>query len=398
MDEGDLVVRIPSSGVVSSNEFYSLQNIELMPNFGVIGNSYNDGYLFVPDGAGALIDLNSFNSAYQFYKQPVYDNNRFHDIYRMSLIEEKITMPVFGGVYGNGDFQGYLGIIESGEEVAYINAESAPSIDDQVALNKIYPSFDLFQYYDVKIFGEYSIQEESYRSKTDKFDVDLIVRYILLDETNANYFSMAKIYQDYLINEFNLVMKETKEPTIHLDVIGGLEIEDRFLGIPYRKSISLTTYNELSDMLDELSDINLTINYLGGFNSGYKNDLFYKVKPFDKNGKKSDLETLITSNDIYFDVSLTNVYSDKYGFSERKYASSDFSSSRLRVYDYSLASKYFNNQTTYYNVLRSDYLLDLVKRFIDDSEAYENISLRSLGGEYYADYNQRKGLDPIESN
>ena len=62
LSEDGLVVSLPANGIRFDETLYKLQNITLLPYMGA-GTYTNDGYTFIPDGSGALMDYADFSGA-----------------------------------------------------------------------------------------------------------------------------------------------------------------------------------------------------------------------------------------------------------------------------------------------------------------------------------------------
>lgn len=107
---------------------------------------------------------------------------------------------------------------------------------------------------------------------------------------------MARTYRKQLIDEG--ILKETNQSEsvpLYLDIIGGVEQKKHIMGIPYEGVCAMTTYDEASEIVDNLydSDItNLRLNYQGWFNGGIYHDVADKIKLIGSVGSKSDLESL----------------------------------------------------------------------------------------------------------
>ena len=180
LQDGELVVRMPAGAMVSNNDFYSIQNVKFLPNFGAAAAAdYADGYIFVPDGAGALFAFNSNQPSIKDYERPVYDNDFYKDYFFMPEYGEELMMPIYGMLYGPQDNteKGFLAIIESGAYNSYINVKLAGTAEGSYKYNKTYASFDINQFQRVKINGAYSTNSANYLVQTGMQDIDCTVRY-----------------------------------------------------------------------------------------------------------------------------------------------------------------------------------------------------------------------------
>lgn len=407
LENDELVVRVPSSGMVSKNDFYAIQNIKVMPNFGTTeASEVEEGYLFVPDGAGALFKMNTYNAKISDYSRSVYNSNYFKDYYYLPEHGEELMMPVYGMIYNSGSkpSSGFLGIIEEGYDNAYIDAKLATleANSSGNSFNKVYTSFDVMQYDAVKVFGEYNTSQTSYLVSTEAADIDYKIRYVLYPE-KVTYFDMAKSYQEYLLRgEENRELVYPTSAKLYLSTVGTLSLNKRFLGIPYQTQYSMTTYNELNDIVTDLGDRNLVVSYLGAYDGGMNNKLMNKANLVKSNGTKKELKKLNElmkekGNTLYLETDFMKIYSSGNGFINKIHGLNDFSSTPVEIYGYNLATGKFAENTNRYNLLNPKYLLDVVGDFIDNEDLKMNLYLEDLTESYYGNYKNEDYISPDEA-
>lgn len=408
LENDDMVVRIPTYVIKTRSDSYILQNIMVLPNFGLVSaNEFEEGYILVPDGSGALFKINTFDEKYPEYSRPVYNNTYYNNVYNMPEYGEELHMPVFGMMFKNqkSQMQGFMGIIENGAHTAYINVKLGTKMAETGGLpyNKVFASFDTVQYSRVKVFGPYSSNDARYLVTTNNIDMDFCIRYKLFPE-GASYFNMAKEYKDYLVKKYGVNISYDNRPKLFFEVIGALTVEDRFLGIPYDKVISMTTYNELMDILKDMSSIeNKVVIYNGIFNSGINNYIMSKVNLVKKNGKFSEFQDLMdfisrSGDEFFAGVELTKVYQRGNGFKAREHAIYGFNGKPLEIRGYNFATGRFNRLSNGYFIVNPLYFLSLVKGFIENTDIFDNICLQDVGNVYYASYNPREMIDPLKAD
>lgn len=404
LDNDDFVVRVPTQEMVSNNDFYTIQNIKVLPNFGAAAAAdYKDGYIFVPDGAGALFKFNTADSAVPDYKRPVYDNDFFTDYYFKPEYSEELMMPVFGMTYGEGEnsTHGFLGIIEHGAETSYINAKLALTGKESTAsYNKAYASFDVMQYSNVKVYGPYSEAQNTYLADTGVLKVDYTIRYKLFPDT-VSYYDMAMSYKNYLMKQWNVSeLKYPEQAKLYLDFLGAVTLKKRILGIPYNSLYSMTTYSEMKDIVTDLGDTNLALQYSGVFNGGFENKLNEGADLVAANGSKKDLSALEKlaedkNIDLFLETSLSKIYKNGNGFSAKTHAIYDYSNSPAVFFRYASSTGLFIYQfyEKYHNFLLSPRYLDgVVDHFLKDSKEYNKLAISDLAYYNYPDYRFHKTI------
>lgn len=393
MKDGELVVNVPSEELASGNDYYTIQNIEVLPNFCLVDSaSVTDGYLFVPDGAGALMKMNTYNSKIPDYIRGFYNNDYYTDYYYKPAYGEELMMPIYGMLYLNGTKQpyGFLSIIESGADAAKLEAMLASSeVGVGRQYNKIYCSYDVSQYDWVRVFGEYADNTSEFLVLSPESQTDFTMRYLLYGD-DISYFTMAKDYQNYLLSGQEATTYQ-EDAGLYLEVLGSLSLQERILGIPYNTKHSMTTYSELTDILTDLDGTNLTVSYLGMFDGGMYHKLMNEGNLVSKNGSKNELQTLLSTatnqnTKLFFETDFLKIYESGNGFMKRIHGLQDFSKAPVEMYGYGIEHGTFKQYSNHYYLLHPNYLVDTVKDFVDSVNGDYNYYLHGLTSDYYANY------------
>lgn len=408
LEDDDLVVRVPTSEITTLNDYFEIQNIEVLPNLGAATAAQQEnGYLFVPDGAGALMAFNTFKSGVSDYVRAIYENDYYKDYYYMSEYGEELMMPVYGMIYGElgSEKQSYLGIIETGAETSYVHGLLASTGADGASNNKVYISFDTIQYMSSKVYGPYSDNSASYLVSTDLLNIDFTIRYKFFGK-NESYYDMAKEYQQYLIEKGQLSDSVSSELKMQLNVIGALDITEHFIGIPYSKTISMTTYSELLEILQDTKakGINTSVAYEGVFNNGLNNGLYNGLDLVSANGKKSalkELKAFAEENgiDIAYGITPGRVYDGTNSLLYRSslHAIKDYSNVVATVSRYNTATGkllgYTDSSASFYETLSPTYLEGIVDKLLADADNYQSLYVTDLGNIFYADYDNADMVD-----
>ena len=409
-NNSELVVNIPVYEQKSGNDFYTLQNISVFPAFDCISGEGSEGFIFVPDGAGMLIALDSYNSKYPEYNRPLYNNTLFDTKFEKSAYDEELHVPVFG-MYcsgGNGKASGFMGIIESGAETARIavKLKSTDSARDGALYNAVFPQADTMQYSRVKIFGPYATDNARYLATTGIIPFDFTVRYRLYSE-GADYYAFAKNYQQYLINRYSLKTAYDNRPKIFLELVGAITVWDTFLGVPYHPTVSMTNYRQSLEILDDLGDIPLSVNYKYDLNGGRMNFFGDKAKPVSANGSAKDLEALLArssqGNEIFMEASLMRVYRKQLVYDDSRFYALGYSGSP--DWESAFNDVWFPDMTWYrpydysfYYLVHPRYLPYITTQFLKASAKYPYVFLTDFGSHYYGNYNPRDIVDPVTAN
>ena len=189
--DDQLEVEIPNDSIVEDSEQYKIGNIYVYPFLGYTYLGEREGYMFVPDGNGALINLDNKEGRFgsSIYSQQIYgDNIGFDSSYVLSLFwdeyetindSEYALAPVYGMVHTDSK-QGYLAIIEDGDYNAVIEAYPNGSYTNY---NWVTAKFGMRQVYvqpTSKSGGSVTKVEEQ------RTEYDIKILYKLVSEKNAN--------------------------------------------------------------------------------------------------------------------------------------------------------------------------------------------------------------------
>lgn len=263
-----------------------IHTIELLPFFGA-GGLQDEGYLFVPDGAGALMDFNNGKSDYSQYEKPVYgeDTTLLSDSF--SLNSEAIRIPVFG--MKNGD-SAYAAYIRSGAESATIAAAvsgflcSYNRVSSAVTYRSV-ETLDLKDHTGKNVTGTFTALNPIATSR-------YTVEYTFLNGDAADVAGMAAVVRSQLAEQRKTIAPKER---LVVDFYGATRVEKAFLGIRYTGVRPLTTYAQAGEILKDLKAAGIPT-----IDAGYRDaapgvvsgGLAVDLKSWGKLGGAKQLETL----------------------------------------------------------------------------------------------------------
>lgn len=255
-DDGSITARIPESSIYENADNKKIGNIYMFPLLGSSRLGEKDGYMFVPDGNGALIDLDDKEGRFDSgYVQKVYGSDvGVGESYVLSLLwdryethndAEMILAPVFGMVHTD-DQIGYLAVIESGDEEASIYATPNGAYSDY---NWVTAAFRKCTTY----IQPTSNSGGSVTKVTDRIKYDIGIRYMFVDGDNANYTGLAMRYRDYLLEKDELVRVEDNFK-VRLDFL-GMDVENWMM---WKKDDPVTTVDNIREIYAGLESEGVT--------------------------------------------------------------------------------------------------------------------------------------------
>ena len=316
--EGEnLIAEVDPAEVEYNEEGYYLVDIELLPYFGA-ARAGESGYLFIPDGSGALINYD--NKATTAYTAKVYGQDVTMNVLStsQSQIDQSVTvkMPVFGAKTGDS---AWYAIIEDGDGYADLTASVSGRIN---SYNNVYAGFQFLEY-GVCSLGSMVGSNSFQMYSAEKFNGTYKLRYGFLSGDKADYSGMAEGYRNYLIEKGALSSRLTGNGIpFYAEYIGAIDRSATFLGIKYRSVTPVTTYAQAGEITDKLISggvSNINVIYSGWANDGLHGTAYTKIKPVSKLKKGGTTQEEFIKNmtakstDTFFTAEFQRVYYDVMG-------------------------------------------------------------------------------------
>ncbi len=320
LDENGLSVRLPANGIRFDESLFRLESIEILPYMGA-GANPNKGYTFFPDGSGTIFSfeqLAALGTNTSFFGTIYGEDFGYANIAGAGPHNEIIRYPVFGvaeteinEVTGKEDERGFVAIIEEGESLTKLTSYHSQEYNTVKMQVNPRPS-------DIITPSGAGAQPWTVVSER-KYTGNFKIRYVMLtDEENvktkggyeADYVGMAKAYRDYLVKNGTLTAltsEDVKEDIpVYIETFGAIETTKKFLSIPYKTNVALTSFADIKTMYEELSESgvnNISFILTGYAKGGLTNDTIpYKIK-WDSAVKKGyDFDELLADAEGKFGV------------------------------------------------------------------------------------------------
>ncbi|QHW33752.1 hypothetical protein GZH47_25095 [Paenibacillus rhizovicinus] len=382
--DGDQFVVTIHGKDVKYNEAFPLASVQVLKHFGAADDK-KDGYIFVPDGSGALIRLNNKKLTAEPYRMPVYGEDGTFDVKERVLTSTPVRLPVFGMKQND---HAVLGIIEGGDALASILADISGRHD---AYNSVNAEFQ-FVAQDVYTLTSGTKSSSVPMFQKHPYQGDIKLRYAFLSGDDADYVGMAGAYREYLIAKYDLKKLTSAEnaPFI-LELEGAFKRQKSFLGIPYKTTEPLTTFEDAARiiaMLKERGVDDLALRYVGWFNGGIRHGSPKSIKPESALGGKSGLNKLAN----YAEENGVRLYPDTAFLEKYKGSqdSADFLDRRnAAIYKYDPVMFVKDSASFSHYVLSANKLPGTVGGFLSDygKLGIHGLSLRDMGSEVNSDFN-----------
>lgn len=390
IENGQLSINVPKESVEEYNpliwepgeQYFVLRNIVLYPYFGSTKGE-SDGYVVLPDGGGAIVELDSTPDKKATFEVDVYGKDLGYmspaSVTRENTVKpiQRISMPVYGMIHDVGN-TGFLVIGEAGANYGILNFKSAGLINDYY--------YTYFSYRYRESYEQYQSRadEEQFRISLQKEinTYDVTQKYVFLSGSDADYVGMAKAYQSYLLSSNQLGEKRDSDydqTPVKVDFIGS-EIT---MGILRAKLQEVTMYSEVTSTLEKMQSDGYgeLITALKTYNmseDGYRFDVFRQL------GGKNDFEEMLDdleSKDIPFSYYLDYVRS--YDDYSKKHAQT---LSKREIYHIELSW-----WSAAHLVNHTDHYLSYAKDDVDNLDKYgiDTVSLNGFDRSVYTSWDDK---------
>jgi len=375
-----LHVNIPHESIVEGR--LKLAYLYVMPFLGATRLDDTPGYMFIPDGTGALMRYK--DSGREKVNQVTYKYYGKNDGAKISISQvyttdnSGLTMPVFGAVHGVKQ-NAFLGIIENGDFNAELLVNRNGTL--QIDYNWITPRFilrDTFNLYRVNQTVEQKITPE-----------DITINYHFLSNTDADYVGMAKSYQQYLVKLGDLKKNEDTSTPLRLEILAS----DSTKGLFGEKIKTMTTIKDANAILTELENnqINDLLIVMKGWNEGgYSGHTPYSIRYERSVGSENEFQNLINKlNNKELPLYFYNDYVIGYDNSKQVNQRRDVAKGLNRVQltfntpnEPVYKSYYYINPSSSFDIAENDL------QYYKDHKI-QNIALDSIGNTIFSYYNDK---------
>ncbi len=384
-------VSVEMNAIVISEETKSdLISISVMPYFGCAEYT-DDGYIFVPDGSGALIDndFKALDGGVKYYSTYVYGRDATLNVSSKLGHVEATTLPTFGT---KADDKAWVGVIETGEAVAMVKAVSARETFPytQSYCEFMYNKSDVFQSktsWNIKDYRQTALEPTDLEQAT--------VRFYGLSGDDADYVGMAKSYRKFLI-EKGAGSDISADLPFYADIIGAFQKTESVVGFVTDVTKAATTYTEAQEIVKSLSDLgikNISVRYTGWMNGGTETSIVTNSKHESKLGSKQDLMDLnaiveAQGGTTFLELELVEMYKTKSGWNENKFAVRNILNNHAEQFVYKRNTGMPITDYNYY-LCRPEFFQTQVDKFFKDFSSYgiKGVSSGTLGNSNYSDLN-----------
>ncbi len=402
IEGGEFVVRLDIEKIELDSEWeIELIDITLLPFFGAAPLA-EDGYLFVPDGSGALIGFNQ-RGARSSYERHIYGRDPIIRPLQSRTVAETVMLPVFGLSRENA---GFLAIVEEGAGRSLINAEPAFV---RTGYNNAYTGF-IVRDYDVVSFREKTGTPRDvpiFESGPLKGD-GLAVRYLFLGEEENNYVGMANAYRAWLMRNKSFAKSTlSQDPSLFVNFIGASRKVKPVMGIPQNVTIPYTPFKEANEILEGFAEQgvdSLVVKYDGWTKGGLQSDYPGRAVPDGALGGRRGLKKFLAwadEHEVPVFGSLDPVRLFKPGLTRMTeiVASKGMNKAPAKVVEYQLSTFTVKTDGRVHYILRKNKVASWFEGFLKGMKRWDNFGLApdTLGNFVASDFSSDKGYHRTET-
>ena len=393
LDGDELVVEVPMQEI-EYKASVPLTELRVLPYFGA-GSTEDEGFLFVPEGSGGIINFNNGKSTQTAYYAQMYgwDYGNKRDVV---VDETKISFPVFGISYADGSV---LGIVEEYSSLAVVQADVSGRRN---SYNNVFVSYDMVHGSQMDITGKSDAAIIAYEKSLPEGSLKQTYRFL---ETSS-YVDMAKAYRESLLERYpDLQKTENTNVPISVELIGAVDKVKQILGMPVTLPEVMTDFDAAEMILTDLSGEgyeNLSVRYQGWMNGGIDHAMPKDIDITSGMGGTKGLKDLITlaesvGADVYLTGRVQNAYDSNIfdGFFKSRDVAKYISRDVVEIPEFSniwFASLSDTRRESHF-LLRPSVCVTLMESLSEYSAKYNaGVGFDDVGDILSGDYNQKRAV------
>ncbi len=400
LNKDSMVAEILTSQIVEQSA-YKVMTITLLPNFGA-GTLDEAGYVFIPDGSGALIEFNNNKSQYDYYQQKVYGRDESFDILTDPEKYQTVRLPVFGMSKASG---GFLGVITQGESLAEIRGTTNKQLNSYSTVCSVFNIRSKFTY----TMGESNpskepervdVYEEKALNKKNDESLEhnagnVAVEYFILDSENCDYNAMALKYREYLTENLGLE-KAASSAALHIEFPGASDVPWQLFGMTMYSTKTLNDFDDITNVTNKFLENGveeIKVKYSDWSKAQLQDDLLKKAKVLSRLGGNSALKDFVKENDkvsLYLESDFYSVDAWPAFYSKSNNSANNLSGKDALVYTYEMVSYLRDPHTKPSYLISSLKLNEIVEKFTKSLNKLDgvNVSVTNMTEKLYSDYTE----------
>lgn len=393
LDGDKLTVEVPFEDIEYKSE-YPITDLTLLPYFGA-GASTEEGFLFVPEGSGAIINFNNGKTNLSAYYAQLYgwDYGLKRDVV---VNETRAAFPAFGISHADGSM---LAVVDDYSTLATIQADIAGR---RHSYNFAYASYEMVHGSKMDVSKKSDATIISYEKGLPEGSIKQTYYFL---EGNT-YTDMAKAYREDLLAKYPELQKnEDANVPISVEVIAAIDRVKQVLGMPVTLPEVLTDFASAGELIsDMVADgySNLSLRYNGWLNGGVNHAIPKDIDITSGMGGTKGLKNLVALTeslgvDLYLSGRTQNAYESNIfdGFMKSRDAAKYISREVVETPEFSKI--WFGDINTsrlaHHYLLRPSVAVDMMQSLADYAKSYGvGVGYEDTGYMLSGDYNQKRSV------
>ena len=416
LGENGLEVMVPGNSIKTNTnangDKYLVTSMKLLPYFTSLKNANGsseankEGYLVIPDGSGAIMEFNNGKTNYSAYSKRIYTSDLTFTSYTVTADTSDMLLPMYGYVFtGPTDADKRAMVVEALDGAAQVSLFADTANRGQNSFNYAHYSITFRESQKIVIgTNQYNRNRTTQYTVNGAFgDYKFAYMPVDLDKYECSYNGVAKFYRDLLVSRsegrLDVNGDKTITSSLDLEVLGAYTYHTNFLGIGYTGKETLTTVEELKEIINEITKLgvnNINVYYKGWRNTGLINTSFEKIKVSNLiGGKKALLNAINEYNDnikIYPYLEFIEYEDFQESFGKSHYTARDIGGEYATKYPYELNSNVFNKKMKQIKVLSPAYYDAFSKELAKNYQkvlGINTLALSGLGSELSGNYRKK---------
>ncbi len=393
LDGDKLIVEVPFEDIEYKEE-YPITDLTLLPYFGA-GTATEEGFLFVPEGSGAIINFNNGKTNLSAYYAQLYgwDYGLKRDVV---INETRAAFPVFGISHADGAM---LGIIDDYSTLATIQADVAGR---RHSYNFAYASYEMVHGSKMDVSAKSDQSIIAYEKSLPEGSIKQT--YLFLEDNT--YSGMAKAYREDLLEEYPELQKtENANAPISVELIAAIDRVKQVLGMPVTLPEVLTDFEAAQALITDMAAggySNLSLRYTGWMNGGIDHSLPKDIDVTSGMGGTKGLKALVSTTeglgvDLYLTGRTQNAYDSNIfdGFMKSRDVAKYISREVVEIPEFSKIwfSDINEGRLEHHFLLRPSVCVTLMQSLADYAKDYNvGVGYEDTGYLLSGDYNQRRAV------
>lgn len=375
---------------------------EMTTSYDVAG----DGMMIIPDGSGAIINFNNGKAVlnYAGYNKKVYGNDR---AFVLNQAPEDVEDLMFG-MYGFIDTTAGKGLMTIVEEGAALSKLSADIPRGTSQYNTIYYTTSIRE-------NEFVTAGTGWNAvKFPKWSRilapnDVVYNFMFLEADELSYVGVANRYRDYLIEKYDLEVKDTTTTNLtNLNLLGAFEHYDMFLGIKYMRPDNLTSFSQAKSIVSELFDegvTNLSVSYSSWTDDEFEYETTAHLRASEALGRKKGLTNLASYLEeqgipFYPELFVATSKGYDYPFGNIKYTTKSVGNSYATQYPFNLATLFQDKTLTPTYYITPSFYPSITRNLLNSYKQFgiEGAYFPDLGNMKIGDYSKNSEIFSPDGN